>query len=287
MTRFARIEALAAKRKGGAAALEKLLPKPRSRAALAKTPDSFFLSALARQIFRAGFVWQIVEHKWPTIEEVFAGFDPELVAGLGDRDVDDLIADPRVIRNRSKIESVRENAAWMVRVAAAHGSFGSFLGNWPTEELVELWAELRKEGSRLGGMTGPFFLREVGKDTFLLTSDVVKALRREKVVKGNPTSRRDLVAVQQAFNAWAGGKRPAALPAEPHPRVQRRLGQISRVTEPFPGRRLMMRLYTRPGFFAWVSSSTFWSWQENPSQRITWSSSPIRSHDRSLQFAGH
>lgn len=51
-------------------------------------------------------------------------------------------------------------------------------------------------------MTGPFFLREVGKDTFLLTSDVVKALRREKVVKGNPTSKRDLAAVQQAFNAW-------------------------------------------------------------------------------------
>jgi 3-methyladenine DNA glycosylase Tag len=80
MTPFARIEALAAKRKRGAAALAKLLPKPRTRAALAKTPDEFFLSALAEQIFRAGFVWQIVEHKWPTMEEVFAGFDPELVA---------------------------------------------------------------------------------------------------------------------------------------------------------------------------------------------------------------
>jgi 3-methyladenine DNA glycosylase Tag len=202
MTRFSRIEALAAKRKGGVGALAKLLPKPRSRAALAKTPDEFFLSALAKQIFRAGFVWQIVEHKWPTMEEVFAGFDPEFVAGLGDRDIDDLLADPRAIRNRSKIESVRKNAAWMVRVAAAHGSFGSFLGGWPAENLIDLWEELRKEGSRLGGMTGPFFLREVGKDTFLLTSDVVKALRREKVVSGNPTSKRDLALVQQAFNAW-------------------------------------------------------------------------------------
>ena len=61
---------------------------------------------------------------------------------------------------------------------------------------------MRREGSRLGGMTGPFFLREVGRDTFLLTTDVVRALWREKVVKDGATSKRDLAAVQQAFNAW-------------------------------------------------------------------------------------
>jgi 3-methyladenine DNA glycosylase Tag len=202
MEPFARIEAVAAKRKGGAAALERLLPKPRTRAALAGTPDAFFLSALAKQIFRAGFVWQIVEYKWPTMEEAFGGFDPEVVAGLGDHEVEELLADPRAIRNRAKIESVRSNAAWMVRMAGSHGSFGSFLGAWPTETVVDLWEELRKQGSRLGGMTGPFFLREVGKDTFLLTADVVKGLRRARVVKGDPTSKRDLAAVQQAFNAW-------------------------------------------------------------------------------------
>jgi 3-methyladenine DNA glycosylase Tag len=202
MSPFARIEALAAKRKGGAAALAKLLPKPRSRGALAKTPDEFFLSALAKQVFRAGFVWQIVEHRWPSMEEAFGGFRPELVAALEERDVDDLLADPRAIRNRVKIQSVQENAAWMVRVAAAHGSFGSFLGGWPAEDILGLWAEMRREGSRLGGMTGPFFLREVGRDTFLLTTDVVRALRREKVVNDGASSKRDLAAVQHAFNAW-------------------------------------------------------------------------------------
>jgi 3-methyladenine DNA glycosylase Tag len=202
MTPFRRIEALAAERKGGATALSKLLPRPRSRAALAETPDEFFLSALAKQVFRAGFVWQIVEYKWPAMEEAFGGFRPEIVAGLEDRDIEDLLADPRAIRHRAKIRSVRENASWMARVAASHGSFGRFLGDWPSDDVVGLWAELRRESSRLGGMTGPFFLREVGKDTFLLTTDVVRALRREKVVTGDPTSKRSLAAVQQAFNAW-------------------------------------------------------------------------------------
>jgi 3-methyladenine DNA glycosylase Tag len=202
MTRFARIEAIAAKRKGGAKALEKLLPKPRTRAALARTPDAVLLSTMAKQIFRAGFVWKIVEYKWPMMEEAFAGFDPEVVAGLGDRDIEDLVSDPRVIHNRSKIESVRENAAWMVRVASSSGSFGKFLADWPADDVVGLWDEIRERGSRLGGMSGPIFLREVGKDTFLLTGDVVKALRRAKVVRGAPTSRKNLGAAQDAFNAW-------------------------------------------------------------------------------------
>ena len=204
VTKFAAIEARAAKRKGGPKALEKLLSKPRGRAALSKTPDGFFLSVLAKQIFRAGFVWKIVEHKWEGIEEAFSGFEPEIVAGFEEREIDDLANDPRVVRNRSKIESIRDNARWMLRVAAAHGSFGKFLAEWPDDDVVGLWEELQKEGSRLGGMTGPFFLRQVGKDTFMLSPDVCKALRRERVVKGRGEikSKRDLRAVQDAFNAW-------------------------------------------------------------------------------------
>src|SRR5439155_1369250 len=67
VTSFSVIESRAAKRKGGARQLAKLLPKPRSAAALANTPDAFFLSALAKQIFRAGFVWKIVEYKSPDV----------------------------------------------------------------------------------------------------------------------------------------------------------------------------------------------------------------------------
>jgi 3-methyladenine DNA glycosylase Tag len=202
VTNFKAIEARAAKRKGGAKALEKILSKPRSRAALAKTPDSFFLSMLAKQIFCAGFVWKIVEYKWSGTEEAFAGFEPEVVAGFGDQEIEELTNDPRVVRHRAKIESICANARWMVRLAAEHGSFAKYLADWPDDDVIGLWEELRKSGSRLGGMTGPFFLRQTGKDTFLLSPDVVKALRRAKVLKGAGTSKRDLRAVQEVFNVW-------------------------------------------------------------------------------------
>jgi 3-methyladenine DNA glycosylase Tag len=217
VTKFAAIEARAASRKGGAKALEKLVAaKPRSRGALAKTPDAFFLSAIAKQIFRAGFVWKIVDHMWPGTEEAFGGFEPEIVAGYGDLETAELANDPRVIRHRAKIESICENARWMVRVAAARGSFAAFLADWPRDDVVGLWQALRDDGSRLGGMTGPFFLRMVGKDTFVLTDHVMKALRREKVLKGKGASKKDLRAVQDAFNAW-------------HAETRRPLCQLSRI----------------------------------------------------------
>jgi hypothetical protein len=52
-------------------------------------------------------------------------------------------------------------------------------------------------------MSGQRFLRNVGKDTFVLTGDVVRALRENRVeISANPSSKRDLSAIQERFNAW-------------------------------------------------------------------------------------
>ena len=61
---------------------------------------------------------------------------------------------------------------------------------------------LKAEGSRLGGTTGQYFLRAMGKDSFILTRDVVARLVAEGVVDKAPTSKRALNEVQAAFNTW-------------------------------------------------------------------------------------
>ncbi|MCP4446805.1 MAG: hypothetical protein GY811_15870 [Myxococcales bacterium] len=86
-----------------------------------------------------------------------------------------------------------------------HGSFGAYLSQWPSEELVGLWGDLHRRGARLGGFTRGLFLRDVGKDTFLLTGDVVRALVGARVINKEPTSKRALSAVQDAFSAWREG----------------------------------------------------------------------------------
>ena len=192
----------AANRKGGLAALETLLPQPKSRAELISISDDRVLAAMARNIFRAGFVWKIVEAKWPSFEEAFHGFDIMTVAAMDEGELDDLACDPRVIRNRQKLVAVRDNARFIFEIVNEHGSFGQYLADWPEDDLIGLWDDLHKRGSRLGGFTRAVFLREVGKDTFMLTGDVVRALIGARVVDKAPTSKRDLRATQSAFNAW-------------------------------------------------------------------------------------
>ena len=62
--------------------------------------------------------------------------------------------------------------------------------------------QLHKRGSRLGAMTGQYFLRFMGKDCFILSRDVTAALVRAGVVDKYPTSKKARLATQSAFNKW-------------------------------------------------------------------------------------
>jgi hypothetical protein len=66
-----------------------------------------------------------------------------------------------------------------------------------------LFALMKARGSRLGGMTGQRVLRNMGKDTFIITADVVRCLQRGGLDIGDqPGTKRDLGLVQHAFNEW-------------------------------------------------------------------------------------
>ena len=78
---------------------------------------------------------------------------------------------------------------------------GQFLADWPSDDTIGLWAYLKKHGCRLGGNSGQYFLRFVGKDTFVLSRDVATALMAEGIVdRTQITAKRDLIKVQDAFN---------------------------------------------------------------------------------------
>ncbi len=204
MPTFAEIRARAEERKGGAGVLATLLgPKP-DNAALAALPDARVLAAMAQRIFAAGFVWSVIESKWPGFEEAFLGFEPKRLLFQPDDFWHDLAADRRIVRNPQNIRAVRDNAAFVARVSDEHGSFGRFLATWPADDQIGLTAWLAKNGSRLGGHTGPFLLRSLGWDAFILWSDVVAALRDAGVdIAQNPTSKKDLAKAQAQINAWA------------------------------------------------------------------------------------
>ncbi len=199
---FAEIFAIAAGRKGGAAAFERTLPDPKTPAELAAIPDHRWLAAMGRAVFNAGFNWKVIEAKWPGFEAAFHGFDPGRCALISDGEFDALMQDRRIVRNGAKIRSVIENAALLTGLAREHGSAARFFAEWPTEDYAGLLAFLKKRASHLGGAAAQYFLRFSGVDSFVLSQDVIRALIREGVVDKAPGSQRDLAAVQAAFNAW-------------------------------------------------------------------------------------
>jgi 3-methyladenine DNA glycosylase Tag len=175
--RFEAIFQRACERKGGEAELKKMLPKVRSPRALATTKDHRWLAEMTRCVFQAGFVWRVVNLKWDDFEEVFFGFPPEKIVMLSPEQL-----------NRQKVLTVQHNAQFILDVGREHGSFGKFVGRWPQQDLVVLFDLLKKRGARLGGMTGQRVLRNMGKDTFVVTGDVVKCLRRAGLdITDNPT----------------------------------------------------------------------------------------------------
>ena len=203
MEKFAAIHQRAAQRKGGPAALDELLPRVRSARALAATTDDRWLAEMTRCVFQAGFVWQVVDHKWDDFEDVFFGFPPDKIVLLSPEQLDRFSQNPRIIRNRQKVLTVQDNARYLLEVAREHGSFGKFASRWPSSDLIGLFAHMKKHGARLGGMTGQRVLRNMGRDTFVITADVVRVLQRAGVdIGANPTSKRELSLVQSAFNRW-------------------------------------------------------------------------------------
>ena len=203
MTPFAEILAQAEARAGGAEALAGRMPDVSPPEALRRIADDRYLSLMSRRVFRAGIRHAVVDDRWPAFEEVFRGFEPGAVRAMSDEELEGLMKDERLIRHWGKIRATRDNAAAMERVAEEFGCFGDWLADWPAGDIVGLWAELAARFRQMGGNSAPRFLRMAGKDSFVLTPDVVRGLNRAGAWEGKPSGKRARAAVQQAFNQWA------------------------------------------------------------------------------------
>ena len=203
MEKFAPIYDRAAERHGGKKAVASMMPKVRSSRALSATKNDRWLAEMTRCIFQAGFVWRVINQKWDDFEDVFFGFPPEKIVMLSPDQIDRICQNPRIVRNRQKVLTVQHNAQFILDVSKEHGSFGKMISRWPEDDLVGLFTLLKKRGARLGGMSGQRVLRTLGKDTFVMTGDVVKCLRRAGLdITDNPNTQREMKLVQAAFNTW-------------------------------------------------------------------------------------
>ncbi len=203
MTDFAPIIERARERSGGDAALAARLPTPKTAAELVAIPDDRYLSLMSLRVFRAGLKHSLVDTKWPAFESAFHGFAPRRVRAMSEEAIEALMKDASLIRHFGKLRSVQANAAAFCAVADEQGSFGRYLADWPGDNIVGLWDDLAKRCQQMGGNSGPMFLRMAGKDSFILTDPVVRALVHWGAVPRPPKGKGDRKTVQAVFNGWA------------------------------------------------------------------------------------
>ena len=65
---------------------------------------------LSLEAFQSGLSWATILRKRPAFREAFAGFSPDAVAAFGDDDVERLMADAGIVRNRAKVLATIQNA---------------------------------------------------------------------------------------------------------------------------------------------------------------------------------
>lgn len=203
MESFYDIYQRAQQRKGGEIALTLLLKKPSTKEQLRLLSDDDWLEEFSRKIFQSGFYWQVVNQKWDGFREVFWEFNVEKLVLMPPEMLEQKACDTRIIRNFSKVKTIPINAAMMYYHKQDHQEeFAHFIADYPSERIVELWLDLKHKGARLGGNTGAYALRAMGKDTFILSRDVESYLRAQGVIDGGLHSKKSLQSIQNAFNNY-------------------------------------------------------------------------------------
>ncbi|NUZ11422.1 DNA-3-methyladenine glycosylase I [Pseudoalteromonas sp. McH1-7] len=200
MNVFDNIYQRAAQRKGSEAALVAKLSKPLSPESLRALSDDQWLEEFTRKVFQSGFYWSVVDNKWEGFREVFWQFSVDKLLMMSPEMYEQRSQDERIIRNAKKVKSIADNCHMIFEVQQQYGRFSEFVASWPEDNIVGLWLYLKKHGARLGGNTGPYALRVLGKDTFLLSKDVETVLRAEAIIDGGLQSQKSLLAAQQFFN---------------------------------------------------------------------------------------
>jgi len=142
---------------------------------------------LSLEAFQSGLSWATILRKRPAFRAAFDRFDPDRVAGYDERDVERLMADAGIVRNRRKIDATITNARATVALRADGGLAELVWSFRPAEtpapstyadvpatspESVALSKELKRRGFTFVGPTTMFALMEaVGiVDTHLLGS---------------------------------------------------------------------------------------------------------------------
>lgn len=127
--------------------------------------DDAYFENMTRVIFQAGLSWKMIDKKWPNFKKAFENFSIKKVSRFRGSDIERLLKNEGIVRNRAKIAATIQNAAEFKRVKEQFGSFKSYIDSLDKSKNYALAVkELGKRFQRLGPSSARIFLYTVGED---------------------------------------------------------------------------------------------------------------------------
>lgn len=127
--------------------------------------DDAYFENLTRIIFLAGLSWKLIRKKWPDFRKAFKNFSIKQVAQFSNDDVEQLMSNPNIVRNRAKILATINNARQFQNIEKEFGSFHWFInGLDKSNNYASVIKVLGERFSRVGPSSARIFLYSVGEN---------------------------------------------------------------------------------------------------------------------------
>jgi DNA-3-methyladenine glycosylase I len=124
--------------------------------------DQVLFERQCLEIFQAGLSWELILKRRAGLNAAFDAFDPRRVAAYGPAEVERLLHDPRIIRNRRKVEAIIENARRLGALRDSHGSFAAWIAEGHPLTKADWVKRFRKAFVFQGGEVVGEFLMSIG-----------------------------------------------------------------------------------------------------------------------------
>jgi DNA-3-methyladenine glycosylase I len=127
--------------------------------------DDAYFENMCRIIFQAGLNWAVIDKKWPTILKAFKSFSVDKVANFNDDDLERLLKDEGIVRNRGKIQAIILNAREIKIIQKEFGTFQKYLASLDkSNNYQNAVKELSSRFKWLRSPSSSLFLYTVGEE---------------------------------------------------------------------------------------------------------------------------
>jgi len=102
-----------------------------------KHEDKVLFEYLLLDSFQAGLSWQIILNKRGNFKKSFSNFNPKVIAKYKTKKINQLLADPGIVRNRLKIKAAVQNAKEFLKIQKEFKSFNNYLWNFVKNKPIQ------------------------------------------------------------------------------------------------------------------------------------------------------